>query len=78
MRHAVRLWLDGSTVTGAAKGAGLSREHLSRSLRKPHIATHVARVLQRRERSRAALLEIIKGLREGYITVDADGDFVDT
>lgn len=29
---------DGATITAAAAQAGLSREHLSRELRKPHIA----------------------------------------
>jgi hypothetical protein len=38
---------DATTVTGAAEKAGLSREHLSRELSRPHIAEHLRQRVMR-------------------------------
>ena len=49
IRHAIDLLVSGQTkyLKDAATQAGLSREHLSRALRKPHIETFVAQCIRR-------------------------------
>ncbi|MDA9506273.1 hypothetical protein XI09_16855 [Bradyrhizobium sp. CCBAU 11386] len=49
MREAIDALVAGTvkTVTDAAEHAGLSREHLSRELSKPHIAEHLRQKIQR-------------------------------
>jgi hypothetical protein len=73
MRHAVRCYVNGDSVTAAAARAGLSRERVSRSIHRPRLARHIARVLHQRAIARARMAEICAGLRDGRLALDLDG-----
>jgi hypothetical protein len=49
VRNAIDVMVDGTakTVTAAADHAGLSREHLSRELSKPHVTEHLRQKIKR-------------------------------
>lgn len=77
VRHAIRLILSGevTTVKAAAERAGLSREHLSKSLGMPHIEAFIASesrktIAHGKMRASARLLELIDASSE-HVSLDA-------